>query len=311
MQERNISLDYLKLVLSILVITIHVPDPFGSTQWISWPIQNGLARIAVPIFFIMNGFYLYPILGDKVKVKKYLLRLVLLYAVWMIIYRPFYAGDDHYRTLQKLIFGYTHLWYIAALIPTVAVLYFCKKWKLLNDGFLIFSFALYLLGFFMQKMYAFDIEIVPIEMYGQATRNFVMPSLFFVYLGYYIHDKGLMQRIHTNNKTIAAIVILCLLLMAESYFTLIYSLPSDYYLVLPVLCPLIFMVVYQKGKVGKYDKQVRDLSTAVYFSHVLVIKLLESSGMFYQSALCIMALFFSLVVSIALVRLNNELKFFL
>ena len=48
--ERNIRLDYFRIILSLLVITIHAQFLFSENSLIGWLISNGIARIAVPCF---------------------------------------------------------------------------------------------------------------------------------------------------------------------------------------------------------------------------------------------------------------------
>ena len=57
------AIDIAKLICSFLVIAIHI-KPFGATDnniliYINDGIQNFIARIAVPFFFISSGYFLY------------------------------------------------------------------------------------------------------------------------------------------------------------------------------------------------------------------------------------------------------------
>ena len=54
---RNISLDITKILLACMVVALHV-GIFIDLNPVSYQITvNGLFRIAVPIFFIINGFF--------------------------------------------------------------------------------------------------------------------------------------------------------------------------------------------------------------------------------------------------------------
>jgi len=71
--KRNPALDYLKIVLSILVIAIHI-TPLAIYD-IEHYIRNGIARTAVPVFYIINGYFLYnAIIGNNL--RKPLLRIL-------------------------------------------------------------------------------------------------------------------------------------------------------------------------------------------------------------------------------------------
>lgn len=68
--ERNILLDYVKIILSILVITIHMQPLFDYGEFRGWIITHGIARVAVPIFFITGGYYIAGKLDDVKSLKK-------------------------------------------------------------------------------------------------------------------------------------------------------------------------------------------------------------------------------------------------
>ena len=61
-RQRNNTLEIMKLIASYMVILIHFyfKDGFGG-------VMDALARFAVPLFFIVSGFYSYQISLDKIK----------------------------------------------------------------------------------------------------------------------------------------------------------------------------------------------------------------------------------------------------
>lgn len=91
------AIDLAKFVGSILIVMIHIA-PFGSTEtrniisYLNFGVQQYLARIAVPFFFVTSGFLLYrkTSLSDfnLEPSKKYVVRIVRLYAIWSLIYFP-------------------------------------------------------------------------------------------------------------------------------------------------------------------------------------------------------------------------------
>ena len=64
--KRNLNIDYLKIILAICVVAIHT-SPFDLFfEPIGYLAENGLLRVAVPLFFIMNGFYFSKVIeGEK------------------------------------------------------------------------------------------------------------------------------------------------------------------------------------------------------------------------------------------------------
>lgn len=134
-QEYN-AIDLAKFICAILVVSVHVA-PFGLTdnetlQLLNYGIQQWLASIAVPFFFISSGFLLYRKSSlnnfSLDRTKLYVVNLIKLYVIWTIIYFPFriksILKDERgiiYGVLtycRDIIFAgsYVQLWYFPALI---------------------------------------------------------------------------------------------------------------------------------------------------------------------------------------------------
>lgn len=88
--ERNPALDYFKILLSILVITIHIYPLFDKLSFSSWAISGGIARIAVPCFFVFSGYFIASKIDDPKATFKYLKHLLIIYVVWALIYFPYH-----------------------------------------------------------------------------------------------------------------------------------------------------------------------------------------------------------------------------
>lgn len=59
---RNVSLDLLKLLMAIMVVALHANFLQEYSLLGSYLLVNGLFRVAVPIFLIINGFYFFNVL---------------------------------------------------------------------------------------------------------------------------------------------------------------------------------------------------------------------------------------------------------
>lgn len=90
------SFDVAKFVCALMVVMIHVP-PFGSSAtgvvgWFNFGIQNYVARVAVPLFFVISGFLIFRgSLGSKVAVSyfiRYSKRIFRIYLFWTMVYLP-------------------------------------------------------------------------------------------------------------------------------------------------------------------------------------------------------------------------------
>ena len=71
-EKQKYSLDTLKLILSVMVVFIHSRIFMDSSTLLDTFTSNGIFRIAVPIFFIINGYYLPT---DKERFLKWLIKL--------------------------------------------------------------------------------------------------------------------------------------------------------------------------------------------------------------------------------------------
>lgn len=85
------AIDLTKFICSILVVAIHI-KPFGDNvdfHFLNYGIQNYLARIAVPFFFVTSGFLLYRKTSFETfsmeRPLKYALKLFRLYVIWSLI----------------------------------------------------------------------------------------------------------------------------------------------------------------------------------------------------------------------------------
>lgn len=304
--ERNVTLDYFKLLLSILVITIHTNFIF--TDKLTWFISSGIARIAVPSFFIINGYYLSFILYDEKKVKKYLLHLLCIYFVWVAIQLPFMFDNPSFSKKGILIevftSGIAHLWYIHALIVATLILYFLKN--LNKNVVLFFIYIFYFVGYILTNFYEIN------------NRNFLFFGLPFLYLGFYINSERVEYKI-MNIRGLQVLFLLCLLLFI---FEVIYSFFLYYnenifrgetYLSLPLLCPLLFLLILKKSKMKEADGYISKLATAIYFLHILVMNCVRAIFKYSYTDLQLfpIILFFSFIIAAIVLSLNKKIKIFL
>lgn len=274
--ERNITLDYFKIILSILVINIHAPfvsiyPPEESSFWhqtgyvCGWMVSHGVTKIAVPLFFIINGFFLD--LTNNSKLVRYLKRLFIMYIVWSLFYLPsYYPYLDTATFIRVFITGFFHLWYLPGLIGAVILLFVINK--IIKNKFILIVIAitLFVLGYYIQMQDPYtDIERI-------KYRNFLFFGFPFVLFGYLL--KGL-DFAKYKKTIIISVIIGVILLLAESYLYMVQQRTNNLMLSLLVLCPALFILVLQYSKTGNTDKSIdiiSQLSTAVYYVHPMVIR---------------------------------------
>lgn len=225
--KRINSIDVLRLIAMFAIVCIHSND--FVFFWNVLP----LTRIAVPIFFLISGYFFCTSNKDKQKkqMKKILILLILSNAFYFIIHL---LGEivDHSLTayitdtfsfqniIKFFVFNFSpfneHLWFLSALLYCMLIVYFIQKFA--NDKFsskkkfvslLVISAVLLIIGFVVMMMFSKN---------KLLYRNF----LFFG-LPYFIIGKLFRQynttRIEKINNTAFFIVmlILCLITYMEMH----------------------------------------------------------------------------------------------
>lgn len=312
--QRNVTLDYFKFVLVLLIISVHTDiSQYGI---IGWLISDGFSRVAVPCFLLINGYYFAQAIENKQKFKQYIIRLVIIYSVWTAIYSPFLwymTGGGKKLILINILTGYYHLWYIASLIGASFIIYFTRK---LNQNLLlIIAFVLFFIGYAIQKAYLFDIYI---HMYPTIIRTFLFMGFPFMFLGYYIKQNNLENKaFFKSNALLFTTSILMILLLIESSF--IYGVKmheadpvkDELYIVLPILCPLLFLSILKLSKYKNEDGYVSKITSSIYFIHVLIIFMLTGSPYKADVIMFPIYIFLSALLSVPLLELNKRVKIFL
>lgn len=130
--KRDYSIDFLRIISSIMVIVIHIccykwyelsPDSFS---WKTFNVYDSFVRPAVPLFIMISGiFFLSKKITIKQVLKKYSLRLVIIYIFWSFIYALFSVRKETFsfilvkQIIKSTIEGPFHFWFI----PTIVGLY--------------------------------------------------------------------------------------------------------------------------------------------------------------------------------------------
>ncbi|EXJ09154.1 acyltransferase family protein [Nitrincola nitratireducens] len=124
---RNFSLDILKLVMALMIVGLHADFLGEYSKLFQYLTVNGLFRISVPIFLIINGYFFFDIHAKKNQ-RIWFNRLITLYIFWMFLYSAFWfkLPDISFNSIFTLIFniiiGYHHLWYISGMIGAALLL---------------------------------------------------------------------------------------------------------------------------------------------------------------------------------------------
>lgn len=192
--KRFDNLDFLKFVCSFLIICIHgyFPGNFGT-------LVKAFSRVAVPIFFMITGFFYYD--RKTSQKKNQMIKIAKLIIISNIVFFAFYSlfylikGDlsEYFeksfsvKNLIKFIalnespFGY-HLWYLGAILYVLIIALLLNKFKLEKIMYLIVPLLLvcnFILGTYSNIIFNKDLDYL-------LVRNFLLIGLPHFYIGVYI-----------------------------------------------------------------------------------------------------------------------------
>lgn len=254
-------------------MSVHVA-PFGLTDnetlhLLNYGIQQWLARIAVPFFFISSGFLLYRKSSlnnfSLDRTKLYVVKLIKLYVIWTIIYFPFriksilkdergiiYGVLTYYR---DIIFAgsYVQLWYFPALIFSVVVISYLLLKKVSLKKITAVAFCFYVMGllteswfgvikplqFSMPEFWSF-LKVVKMVIF--TTRDGLFEGLVFVAMGAIVAFYGFnMRQRNTMIGFLVAYILMFIEALGLKYFDFVRA--RDVYLFLVPLTWFAFGLV--------------------------------------------------------------------
>ena len=304
---RNLTIDVLKIVLAFFVVFLHMNFLKETLPTLSYVFVNGLFRIAVPVFLVITGFYFFHI-DDIRKLKKWLFRTFILYAIWMLLYISYWKDSD--QIFLTIIFGYHHLWYLIGTFFSGILLYFLRK---KSSGILIFlAVTLFLTGYFVQvlgNLHYFDKEQDAVLNMYLLYRNFLFVCFPFLTIGFLI-NKHKIDLSRYNNSYLLLIAVI-LFVLGEGFFNYYWvsSENTDILFSLLFACPLVFLY-FKNIYIKTSSKILANLSTAIYVVHPMIMKSIFYTEM--QSSFKVLIFLAILIpVSFVLVYLNDKLKYLL
>lgn len=267
--NRNDGLDALKICLAIMIIGIHTSFFSNVNQLYNHILIQGVFRIAVPMFFIINGFYFSNIIKKR-KLHKWYAKILPLYFFWMFLYSPFWFFDQDLtfaQTIKRLIMGYYHLWYIPAMVGAATTLYYLSRWVSTLKIFYI-AMSLFVIGVVFQYLKNFDLISLPF-------RNVLFFGIPFFFIGYLMNFIDI--SFFSRKKLLTLLVTSVFFIVLESYLTLIFvdvGVNWDLLFSLMFISPIIFLL-FLKGNYALSTKNLAHYSSGLYFIHPLILKYFE------------------------------------
>lgn len=330
MKGENVIQDYIRFICAFIVIAIHC-SPFSEKVWNSWFILG--CRLAVPLFFILSGYYF-----SLTKPVNWFTKVVKMYLAWEIIYLPiiilkyYYLANDisgldlFYKILIDFFFlgNYYHLWFFLGLCQAGFLAWLMlKKLNINYIVVLIIAFMLYLFGYVFNTFasYSFNIPVLGMIMarYSQIFESTYYNGIFMGFLFFiigYLFRKGILYI--SYKKAICLVVFGAILVIIEETISQ-YMCPHG---ITEISLSMVSVVVgifgisnsyskYFKDTSSQWARSLRKLSTLIYGIHcwtVFVINIIFSELNNVDKYFIICSL--SLILSVGIYWLSNKYKCF-
>lgn len=306
------GIDLFRVIAVVLVVMNHTYPLVSINATADFVLTRIIARIAVPFFFMVSGYFVLPSIIGKNKdysiVLKNIKKLIKLYVIATIVYLPIYIYTGYIsekkgiiNILEDILFNGTfyHLWYLpGAIIGIILVSMLLKKLKLFNV-FMI-TILLYVIGLFGDSYYGITQNVYVVnEFYDllyilfDYTRNGIFFAPLFLVIGAIISR----QKIEPKKEImmygfIGSLFLMMLEGLLLNYFK-VQRHSSMYILLVPAMYFLFQWILLWKNK--SY-KKFRNISMIVYIIHPLVIILVRG---------------FSKVINLQDILVNNSIIHFI
>ncbi|QZT36393.1 acyltransferase [Halosquirtibacter xylanolyticus] len=305
------GIDLLKFILSLLVVLIHC-NPIKNDNCYKFLIE-GIIRIAVPSFFLINGL----LLKEQYLLNKslYLKKNIKIYLFWSLLYFPFYYHTSISTYCLNFVMGYGHLWYIGAMILGVFLFSFIYKSRLNNVLLYIFIYAVACFSFYYIQIISEDIDhnivakILKLPKY--LIRNGFWDALPFIGIGYMIKRKRFTIK-QSYNLVLFLLSITALLF--ESYvlrikFFNIYESTEGADFMFMLLPTSVFLLLYFKDhiKLGINSILFRRLSALVFFIHYGVNQILMEISQYGAVERTFITIAITMVISLIVIYIQDTI----
>lgn len=274
------NIDILKAICAFLVVCIHVPFPGVIGEYFT-----ALTRIAVPIFFMITGYFYLDVEeknGEERQIKK-IFKLVLeanmLYFLWDFFYAVLSRNMSSFTStftiknfLKLIVFNESplkgHLWYLGAILYVLMIVRVINKWKFRMCFSVVFPFLLFgdlILG-------KYSVLLLGREFPYVLVRNFFFVGIPYFCIGQLIR-KGFLHKVKKNVLVILMIAFLLTSLLERFVLvSLNANATRDHYISTTLLAVTVFLFVLKCQWNNKTLVAIgRKYSTWLYILHPIFI----------------------------------------
>ncbi|MBQ4514707.1 MAG: acyltransferase family protein [Anaerolineaceae bacterium] len=312
-KQRDWSLDFLRILSSLLVIMIHTAM-YGwydtSPRTYTWTVLNfydTLARPAVPIFFMISGSLL--LRKDKIDIKKLWLKniahLGVIYFVWVVFYAVTNIGVKKAladpRLIWDTVFGPNpqyHLWFLRTLICLYAIAPLLQVLVRSMDGKLFRYFFAIFFVFGLLRKTVLEMPFTPAWLHNQIVlfedMELVEFSAYFM-LGYFLSQPDAAQRFPKRTLWVVYVVTLLLAAGLNQLIAVIDNWPTqafygNFSIPVAVEASCLFLLfrkyfseVFFSPRTAQLIVRISKSTLFVYLVHVFVIQRLQMYLHFYTT----------------------------
>ena len=272
-KKRNKTLNILKAICAILIVFNHCkfPGEFGA-------LIESYGRIAVPIFFLISGYYVYDNTKSKIfkKFKRIFMFLFGACLFWFLFNVVRFAIVDKIELiyyLQKFVqwktlfrffvfnenFIWGHLWFLNALCYCYLIQYFLKKHNFENYKAEKILSIILLIGYILINAFVIDKDLTNIYL----IRNFLFVGIPFFFIG-----KNLRRTQIAENKSLKKMVLMVIILFITLNIE-IFLYKTELYVSSILLSIYLFMICIKRPTIGnKYMEFIGEkLALYIYILH--------------------------------------------
>lgn len=334
MAERNQKIDMMRFIAAFFVITIHSHDFFTADYTVP------IARFAVPLFFMISGYYYFQTKNTK-KMKKRIKSILMLILESCIIYFIFFETEaiiGAENVFQRVIEGYSintffnliflnkfmtayHLWFLPALLFCYIIGYYAYKKKIIKFFYALIPVLLVIHILFGTYSLAFS----ELKLDLVYFRNWIFTGLPFFFLGAFINEYYSSNKFKIPDFALyTGAVIFTITTVLESRFLCDYMNLQELYLSTPFLALTLFLLAVKPPTDRTLNCRTvnflamlgREYSLYIYILQIIVVLVIERSLEYFSSALKsifyftmpVLIMLSTLVLSIAYVKLKSAVK---
>ncbi len=258
--------------MALCVVAIHV-NPLTDLPGGGAFLTGGIARVAVPVFFLINGYY-FESVAQGAGTPAYVHRLLWLFAIWSVLYLPAWSWalvhPDLWPLARFVVMGWWHLWYL----PGLAIAALCGA--LIRDVGITVQIAIMVVSFAVGVaiIYALALDrLHPSELvFGDMTvlhRNGLFLGLPFLLGGMLIRRYDLEHRFDKPALTGVAVLSLLLVVAEGIWFREVATglANHDNLASLGMAAPAIFLLAL-KFNAPSPSRRLGVYANGLFFLHV-------------------------------------------